>query len=82
MTRKTRQYPDPAQRIPLLAERQSLKMARSAHAYVRGSTQRFYEWLDASNGALPQYRSVSIVKCPEVSRKPLEEGHPAIPKGA
>jgi len=29
-----------------------------------------------------QYRSVSIVKCPEVSRKPLEEGHPAIPKGA
>jgi len=31
---------------------------------------------------MPQYRSVSIVKCPEVSRKPLEEGHPAIPKGA
>ncbi|MET3665842.1 uncharacterized protein (DUF2252 family) [Caulobacter sp. 1776] len=28
-------------------------MARSAHAYVRGSTVRFYEWLDASAGKLP-----------------------------
>ncbi len=29
-------------------------MARSAHAYVRGSTVRFYEWLEASgNRALP-----------------------------
>ena len=25
------------------------KMAASAHAYVRGSTARFYEWLEASN---------------------------------
>jgi uncharacterized protein (DUF2252 family) len=24
-------------------------MAASAHAYVRGSTARFYEWLDASD---------------------------------
>jgi uncharacterized protein (DUF2252 family) len=28
-------------------------MARSVHAYVRGSTVRFYEWLDASAGRLP-----------------------------
>jgi hypothetical protein len=28
-----------------LSARQSLKMARSAHAYVRGNTLRFYEWL-------------------------------------
>jgi len=33
----------------LAAERQ-LKMARSAHAYVRGATQKFYEWLDAAQG--------------------------------
>jgi uncharacterized protein (DUF2252 family) len=28
-----------------LYERQQLKMAESAHAYVRGNTARFYEWL-------------------------------------
>jgi len=27
------------------------KMARSAHAYVRGNTAKFYEWLDASPAA-------------------------------
>ena len=31
----------------LVAER-NRKMAQSAHAYVRGSTVRFYEWLEAS----------------------------------
>jgi uncharacterized protein (DUF2252 family) len=32
-----------------------LKMARSAHAYVRGSTVQFYEWLDAQKkGTLPE----------------------------
>jgi uncharacterized protein (DUF2252 family) len=32
-----------------------LKMACSAHAYVRGSTLKFYEWLDSSVGrSLPQ----------------------------
>ena len=31
-----------------------LKMARSAQAYVRGSTQQFYEWLDASPEKAPQ----------------------------
>jgi uncharacterized protein (DUF2252 family) len=29
-------------------------MARSAHAYVRGSTAKFYEWLEASPGDLPE----------------------------
>ncbi len=28
-------------------------MARSAHAYVRGSTVKFYEWLEASAGRIP-----------------------------
>jgi hypothetical protein len=30
-------------------------MARSAHAYVRGATRKFYEWLEQSNGhAIPE----------------------------
>jgi uncharacterized protein (DUF2252 family) len=32
----------------------NLKMARSAHAYVRGSTTKFYAWLDASEASIPQ----------------------------
>jgi uncharacterized protein (DUF2252 family) len=39
--------PSPAQRQARLRARQTLKMAGSAHAYVRGSTLRFYEWLKA-----------------------------------
>ncbi len=35
----------PDQRKPALELRQKLKMAESAHAYVRGNTVRFYEWL-------------------------------------
>jgi uncharacterized protein (DUF2252 family) len=51
-------HPDvvsPSQRTtPLIAERDR-KMAASAHAYVRGSTARFYQWLEASNrSALPE----------------------------
>ena len=33
-------------RQPVLAAARNLKMARSAHAYVRGNTLKFYEWLD------------------------------------
>ena len=40
--------------MPLLHERRDLKMASNAHAYVRGSTARFYEWLATRAGrALP-----------------------------
>ncbi|WP_354070598.1 DUF2252 family protein [Caulobacter sp. 1776] len=45
--------PRPSERGPILTRTRNLKMARSAHAYVRGSTVRFYEWLDASAGKLP-----------------------------
>jgi len=38
------------QRVSALHARRDLKMARDAHAYVRGSTQRFYEWLATSHG--------------------------------
>jgi uncharacterized protein (DUF2252 family) len=35
-----------------LAQTRNLKMARSAHAYVRGSTVKFYEWLETA-GQVP-----------------------------
>lgn len=45
----------PDRRQAVLEERRRLKMARSAHAYVRGNTIQFYEWLKASSGRkLPQ----------------------------
>jgi uncharacterized protein (DUF2252 family) len=45
----------PANRQAILEERRKLKMARSAHAYVRGNTLQFYEWLIAGSGKkLPQ----------------------------
>jgi uncharacterized protein (DUF2252 family) len=45
----------PADRISALRTQQTLKMARSAHAYVRGSTVHFYEWLEAQKrGTLPE----------------------------
>jgi uncharacterized protein (DUF2252 family) len=38
------------QRKALLNDRRNLKMARSAHAYVRGSTLNFYKWIETANG--------------------------------
>ena len=47
-------YPSPDQRSPVLAKIRNLKMAGSSHRYVRGSTVKFYEWLDRLRaGALP-----------------------------
>ena len=40
----------PAQRLAVLEERRRLKMARSAHAYVRGNTLQFYDWLNTGSG--------------------------------
>jgi uncharacterized protein (DUF2252 family) len=37
----------PTQRAEALRNEQNRKMARSAHAYVRGNTAQFYEWLRA-----------------------------------
>ena len=39
------------ERNAVLEANRTLKMARSAHAYVRGNTAKFYEWLDASPAA-------------------------------
>jgi uncharacterized protein (DUF2252 family) len=51
----------PADRADALTVRQTLKMARSAHAYVRGSTVQFYQWLEAQKrGTLPEGPAVWI----------------------
>jgi uncharacterized protein (DUF2252 family) len=47
--------PSPEQRADLLDHTRALKMARSAHAYVRGNTRKFYEWLadDTASKRIP-----------------------------
>src|ERR1700674_3709379 len=50
----------PDERSARLTQTRSLKMARSAHAYVRGSTVKFYEWLEASAGKVPEGTPVWI----------------------
>lgn len=42
--------PRPSARLEPLNQLRNLKMARSAHAYVRGSTVQFYEWLHTQSG--------------------------------
>ncbi|MCP3727723.1 DUF2252 domain-containing protein [Paraburkholderia sp. CNPSo 3272] len=47
--------PAPQERASRLADLRMGKMARSAHAYVRGSADRFYAWLDSqAPGTLPE----------------------------
>ena len=51
----------PEDRLHLLLTYKNRKMAASAHAYVRGSTKRFYEWLDrADRVELPSGPSIWI----------------------
>jgi uncharacterized protein (DUF2252 family) len=52
---KKKTLPLPALRPGLLIDIRNLKMARSANAYVRGNTQKFYEALSAlPNQAIPE----------------------------
>jgi uncharacterized protein (DUF2252 family) len=61
MKLRRKRYPAPADRIASLEGRRNLKMARSAHAYVRGSTQKFYQWLeDRGAKSIPQGPSIWI----------------------
>ena len=46
---KDKQIAQPDDRPRLLTATRNRKMAASAHAYVRGSTTRSYEWLEASD---------------------------------
>jgi uncharacterized protein (DUF2252 family) len=44
----------PDARAAILVDTRNLKMARSAHAYVRGNTLKFYQWLEGLKlGTLP-----------------------------
>ena len=43
--------PKALDRGELLASTRNLKMARSSHAYVRGNTARFYDWLNSAEAA-------------------------------
>ncbi len=55
MSKTAPKYPAPDARQPILTATRNLKMAESAHAYVRGSTVRFYEWLEGDNhSAIPE----------------------------
>jgi uncharacterized protein (DUF2252 family) len=69
--------PAPTERTAALKARQALKMARSAQAYVRGSTERFYEWIrSAADGRVPQGPAVWICgDCHVGNLGPI--GHPA-----
>ncbi len=42
--------PSPDERRPLLLQRRDAKMARSPHAYVRGNTAQYYDWLHSMAG--------------------------------
>ncbi len=48
---KQTQPPVRKQREAVLTTLRNSKMARSAHAYVRGNTLKFYEWLDETDPA-------------------------------
>lgn len=54
VTKRAGHYPTPEHRQSVLAAKRNAKMARSAHAYMRGSAGRFYAWLaDLRGGTLP-----------------------------
>jgi uncharacterized protein (DUF2252 family) len=52
--------PRPGGREAILKKLQSLKMASSAHAYVRGTPEKFYEWLASGNHGRPEGPSIWI----------------------
>jgi uncharacterized protein (DUF2252 family) len=55
MPNKSLRLPTRGNRHRTLEERRRLKMASSAHAYVRGSTEQFYRWLeDRGERAVPK----------------------------
>ena len=54
-------FPSSAERGAILANKRVRKMAQSAHAFVRGSTAQFYDWLaSADRGEVPSAPSVWI----------------------
>lgn len=73
--------PGTAERLALLEANRTRKMASSAHAYVRGNTAKFYEWLAASPAAarVPAGPSVWICgDCHLGNLGPLANGHGSV----
>nr|WP_313538401.1 DUF2252 family protein [Sphingomonas sp.] len=67
----------PAERSTILEANRTLKMARSAHAYVRGNTAKFYDWLEGSpvSARVPQGPSIWICgDCHVGNLGPLSNG--------
>jgi uncharacterized protein (DUF2252 family) len=61
MSSSTSTSPSAKKRQVLLRDRRNEKMARSAHAYMRGNTIKFYEWLDTVAGkAVPEGPNIWI----------------------
>jgi uncharacterized protein (DUF2252 family) len=53
--------PSPDERHAILIARRNKKMARSPHAYMRGNTAQYYEWLHSQRGhALPHGPAIWI----------------------
>ncbi len=70
--------PSRDERQALLESKRTLKMARSTHAYVRGNTAKFYEWLDASPAAkrVPQGPAIWICgDCHLGNLGPINDGN-------
>ena len=57
---KAAETPRPSGRSDILISARNEKMARSQHAYVRGSTTKFYEWLEDSANRMPAGPSIWI----------------------
>ena len=56
-----KKLPSPKARQDALTRLRNLKMARSAHAYVRGNTSQFYDWLEQADiKTLPQGPAIWI----------------------
>jgi uncharacterized protein (DUF2252 family) len=61
MPSETRKLPVLKERLAILDARRHQKMASSPHAYVRGNTEHFYEWLDTTSGrSVPQGPAIWI----------------------
>jgi uncharacterized protein (DUF2252 family) len=59
--KKRSDAPHPSARKTILEQRRQLKMARSAHAYMRGNTLQFYDWLHTPTAAsLPRGPAIWI----------------------
>jgi uncharacterized protein (DUF2252 family) len=56
----SKKLPNPARRSQRLVQLCNRKMAKSVHAFVRGSTVQFYKWLKDSDRVLPHGPSIWI----------------------